>query len=415
MVPVYEVDEDDGEPLHRDALRGGDRPAHAHRRAGWSPTRAAAIIAQVAVGARRRARSRAGAPRHQARQRAGQPGERAGPRVPDRLRPRRSRPPHRTASPAPANGSGPSTTSRPSRSRARAWTRAATSTRSSCVLYEALTGRVPYPRDSEVAKMFAHINDPPPSLAEMPRPLPPGLDEVVSRGMAKKAGERYPSAGDLGRAALAASQGLETQGAERSVARGDAAPAGATVISPGTPTAEGARRHRGCGHAGGADAAPRRGAAAAPAARAHRRGGRGARGAGRRGRAPDVSRAGTSLLPARVGWWAPPSRWAARPRRSPSARDRSGWRTCGATTSRASIPARASRMGRPIPVGGQPYGVAVGEGAVWVVLFKDGSSAARSTRARESRRAGPSRWATGRRTSPWASARSGWRTTTATP
>ncbi len=93
-----------------------------------------------------------------------------------------------------------------------------------CLLYEVLTGRVPYPRDSEVAKMFAHINDPPPSLAEMPRPIPPGLDEVIRRAMAKKPEERYPSAGDLGRAAVAASQGLEAMAAERSVARGPAAP-----------------------------------------------------------------------------------------------------------------------------------------------------------------------------------------------
>ena len=35
-----------------------------------------------------------------------------------------------------------------------------------CMLFEALTGRVPYPRDYEVAKLQAHVQDPPPSLAD---------------------------------------------------------------------------------------------------------------------------------------------------------------------------------------------------------------------------------------------------------
>ena len=33
-----------------------------------------------------------------------------------------------------------------------------------CLLFHALTGQTPYDRDSEVAKMYAHINDPPPSV-----------------------------------------------------------------------------------------------------------------------------------------------------------------------------------------------------------------------------------------------------------
>src|SRR5687768_14542200 len=33
-----------------------------------------------------------------------------------------------------------------------------------CMLYQAITGQVPYPRDSNVAKMYAHAEEPPPSL-----------------------------------------------------------------------------------------------------------------------------------------------------------------------------------------------------------------------------------------------------------
>jgi serine/threonine-protein kinase len=32
-----------------------------------------------------------------------------------------------------------------------------------CVLWEALTGQVPYPRESAVAKMYAHASEPPPA------------------------------------------------------------------------------------------------------------------------------------------------------------------------------------------------------------------------------------------------------------
>jgi serine/threonine protein kinase len=39
------------------------------------------------------------------------------------------------------------------------------------VLFHALTGRVPFPRDSELAKMYAHLNDPAPAAS----PLAPGI------------------------------------------------------------------------------------------------------------------------------------------------------------------------------------------------------------------------------------------------
>jgi hypothetical protein len=69
------------------------------------------------------------------------------------------------------------------------------------VLYWALTGRVPYPRDSDLAKMRAHLEDPPP---ELPDGVAPALGEVVARAMAKDPAERFPSAGELGQAALRA-------------------------------------------------------------------------------------------------------------------------------------------------------------------------------------------------------------------
>ena len=93
-----------------------------------------------------------------------------------------------------------------------------------CLLFHSLTGRVPFPRDDDMAKMYAHVHVPPPSLLDEVAGLPRDLGPVVARGMAKDPSERYQSAGDLGRAALAAVQGEAPTVAERSVATGAAAP-----------------------------------------------------------------------------------------------------------------------------------------------------------------------------------------------
>ena len=61
------------------------------------------------------------------------------------------------------------------------------------VLYECLRGEVPYPRPTEAAVLFAHMSDPPPSLAEARPDLPAELDELIARGMAKDPDERFAS------------------------------------------------------------------------------------------------------------------------------------------------------------------------------------------------------------------------------
>src|SRR3954470_3769421 len=73
-----------------------------------------------------------------------------------------------------------------------------------CVLYQAVSGQVPYPRDSDPAKIFAHMSTPPPSLRETAPWAPPGLDAVISRALQKDPGARYVSAQHLGNAAVAA-------------------------------------------------------------------------------------------------------------------------------------------------------------------------------------------------------------------
>jgi hypothetical protein len=67
----------------------------------------------------------------------------------------------------------------------------------SCVLYESLSGQVPYPRDSEPAKMWAHASESPPRLAQIAPHLPPAFDALVQRGMAKDPNDRPQTAGAL--------------------------------------------------------------------------------------------------------------------------------------------------------------------------------------------------------------------------
>jgi YVTN family beta-propeller protein len=73
-----------------------------------------------------------------------------------------------------------------------------------CVLFECLTGTVPFRRDSELAVLWAHVNDPPPRLGEHRPELPAALDEVIGRALAKAPGDRHPSCGTLIAAAQAA-------------------------------------------------------------------------------------------------------------------------------------------------------------------------------------------------------------------
>jgi serine/threonine-protein kinase len=55
-----------------------------------------------------------------------------------------------------------------------------------------LSGQPPFPRDSDVAILNAHLRDAPPSLHERRTELPVAADRVIARGLAKKPDERYP-------------------------------------------------------------------------------------------------------------------------------------------------------------------------------------------------------------------------------
>jgi Mce-associated membrane protein len=67
-----------------------------------------------------------------------------------------------------------------------------------------LTGEVPFPRDTTAARMFAHLSAPAPALGEINPALRGPLEPVLAKALAKRPADRYPTAGEFGRAALAA-------------------------------------------------------------------------------------------------------------------------------------------------------------------------------------------------------------------
>ncbi len=70
-----------------------------------------------------------------------------------------------------------------------------------CVLFQCLTGVVPFDRANDVAVVYAHLQDPPPSLSALCPDLPAGLDAVFAKAMAKSRDERFATCTDLVEAA----------------------------------------------------------------------------------------------------------------------------------------------------------------------------------------------------------------------
>lgn len=73
-----------------------------------------------------------------------------------------------------------------------------------CVLFEVLTGEVPYPRDETHAIYYAHMEAEPPTCSECNSAVPASFDGVVVRALAKNPEDRFASAIELGDACQAA-------------------------------------------------------------------------------------------------------------------------------------------------------------------------------------------------------------------
>ena len=63
-----------------------------------------------------------------------------------------------------------------------------------CVLCEAVTGAVPFPRQTPAAMLIAHMTSAPPRVSELAPGVPAAIDAVVDRALAKEPAQRFASA-----------------------------------------------------------------------------------------------------------------------------------------------------------------------------------------------------------------------------
>ena len=81
-----------------------------------------------------------------------------------------------------------------------------------CVLFEALTGHVPYERPTAISKIHAHMADRVPSARDEVPEVPEQLDAIIARAMAKRPEDRFGSAAELAAALARALLALEPAG-----------------------------------------------------------------------------------------------------------------------------------------------------------------------------------------------------------
>ncbi|MGH8929921.1 MAG: serine/threonine-protein kinase [Egibacteraceae bacterium] len=77
-----------------------------------------------------------------------------------------------------------------------------------CVLYQCLTGTVPFSREGSAALLWAHMHDEPPLVTALRPDLPAAIDGIVAKAIAKRPEDRYPTCGELALALGAVAAGV---------------------------------------------------------------------------------------------------------------------------------------------------------------------------------------------------------------
>jgi hypothetical protein len=87
-----------------------------------------------------------------------------------------------------------------------------------CVLFQCLTGQVPFPRSDRVAVMYGHLQERVPQAGDRRPGLGHGADAVIQRGMSKRPDRRFPSCTEFMQAA-AEGLGVEVRAASARLRR----------------------------------------------------------------------------------------------------------------------------------------------------------------------------------------------------
>jgi serine/threonine protein kinase len=104
-----------------------------------------------------------------------------------------------------------------------------------CVLFECLTGRPPFPGGSNEAVLLAHLESAPPRVTALRPDLPPAIDQVVLRAMAKDPADRFPSCRALLTAARQALVSGEAPAAPPSPTPSAPTPSAQASVAPAPP------------------------------------------------------------------------------------------------------------------------------------------------------------------------------------
>jgi len=108
-----------------------------------------------------------------------------------------------------------------------------------CVLYELLTGVVPFPENSHYDTMHAHLMKPPPRPSQLVPSLPRVFDDIVATAMAKDRDRRFDNCRELANTARAALRPAPTPAALKSnrppAVRRPKRPARPTSARPAAP------------------------------------------------------------------------------------------------------------------------------------------------------------------------------------
>ena len=131
-----------------------------------------------------------------------------------------------------------------------------------CGVFELLTGQAPFHRSESFAAIWAHLNKPPPSLAERRPGLPPAADGVIAKALAKAQVDRYETCWEFADA-LRDALGLPAYHLSSASDPGLARP-GSLPGREGTGPTPGQQAPRGAASSPAAGASPAPGAAPAP-------------------------------------------------------------------------------------------------------------------------------------------------------
>ncbi|MEU5098349.1 protein kinase [Streptomyces sp. NPDC020996] len=97
------------------------------------------------------------------------------------------------------------------------------------MLFQLVTGRLPFDADSPLAIAYAHVQEEPVAPSSVNRSLPPAVDALVARALKKNPNERFPSAESMRDECLRVAASV--QGAPPSIVPGAPTPSGAGVGS----------------------------------------------------------------------------------------------------------------------------------------------------------------------------------------